>query len=235
MNNTMKLQLRLQSLGFDPGPLDGIPGPKTRKALKAFQASLKLAATGELNTRTSNALFGVKEGRQALVVPPWYEYANTFLGTKEVAGKGSNSTIMGWAKALGKSVSSVFTDDDIAWCGLFVAHVMQTTNPNEPIPANPLGAQQWNKYGERSLTPSLGDVLVFWRGSPTSWKGHVGFYAGENATSYKVLGGNQSNRVTDDAWISKDRLISARRPTGSIYKTQPLILTASGKLSTNEA
>jgi len=38
--------------------------------------------------------------------------------------------------------------------------------------------------------------LVFWRGTKSGWQGHVGFYAGEDATHYHVLGGNQSDSIS---------------------------------------
>ena len=39
----------LAAQGFAPGPVDGLLGPKTRTAIKAFQAAEGLAATGELD------------------------------------------------------------------------------------------------------------------------------------------------------------------------------------------
>jgi peptidoglycan hydrolase-like protein with peptidoglycan-binding domain len=33
------LQLRLRDAGFDPGPFDGVMGPRTSKALEEFQAA----------------------------------------------------------------------------------------------------------------------------------------------------------------------------------------------------
>jgi len=53
--------------------------------------------------------------------------------------------------------------------------------------------------------------MVFWRKSKQSGLGHVGFYAGEDATAYRILGGNQSDSVSL-AWVGKDRLVGARWP-----------------------
>jgi hypothetical protein len=41
------IQGRLLGLGFDPGPLDGKIGPRTRAAIVAFQRHFKLKVTGE--------------------------------------------------------------------------------------------------------------------------------------------------------------------------------------------
>src|SRR6476620_202963 len=47
------LQRQLSVLGFRPGRADGIVGPKTEAAVKAFQHSRGLAATGVFNPRTN--------------------------------------------------------------------------------------------------------------------------------------------------------------------------------------
>lgn len=52
---------------------------------------------------------------------------------------------------------------------------------------------------------------MFWRKSRQSGLGHVGFYAGEDAGAFCVLGGNQSDQVSL-AWIAKNRLVGARWP-----------------------
>lgn len=54
--DTLALQTRLRSLGFDPGPLDGAPGPRTAEAIKAFQRSRGLAADGIVGRATEAAL-----------------------------------------------------------------------------------------------------------------------------------------------------------------------------------
>jgi uncharacterized protein (TIGR02594 family) len=156
-------------------------------------------------------------------------------GTREVVGKGSNRTIIGWRDELNQAGVKItgFTDDDIPWCGLFAAIVAYRRKklPAEVV-KNPLWARNWAKYGHQVSTALLGDVLVFQRGSG----GHVGFYVAEDRTAYHVLGGNQSNAVTI-ARIAKTRCIAVRRPS---YVTVPAAVAryqvdAAGTLSTNEA
>lgn len=50
------VQMALRDAGFDPGPIDGIMGPKTRAALSEFQQSQGLPATGKLDARTREEL-----------------------------------------------------------------------------------------------------------------------------------------------------------------------------------
>jgi len=51
------VQLTLKDSGFDPGPIDGILGPKTRDAVKRFQIKNDLEPTGEIDEETINQLF----------------------------------------------------------------------------------------------------------------------------------------------------------------------------------
>jgi uncharacterized protein (TIGR02594 family) len=43
--------------------------------------------------------------------------------------------------------------------------------------------------------PALGAIAVYWRKSPRSGIGHVGFYLGETKTQILTLGGNESDAV----------------------------------------
>jgi len=51
-----EVQEALKAKGNDPGPIDGRMGPKTRAALKAFQESNGLKATGQLDNQTAEKL-----------------------------------------------------------------------------------------------------------------------------------------------------------------------------------
>src|SRR5215475_6583269 len=49
-------QAALKKEGFDPGPVDGIIGPRTMTALRHFQSHNGLEVTGTINTETEKAL-----------------------------------------------------------------------------------------------------------------------------------------------------------------------------------
>ncbi|MCS6854067.1 MAG: serine protease, partial [Elioraea sp.] len=56
------VQRSLAALGYDPGPVDGLSGPRTRQALAAFQRDRGLAPSGTLDGATLAAL-GLADGR----------------------------------------------------------------------------------------------------------------------------------------------------------------------------
>ena len=49
-------QKKLESLGFDPGPADGLMGQRTAKALRDFQATEGLSVSGKLDAQTKDTL-----------------------------------------------------------------------------------------------------------------------------------------------------------------------------------
>ena len=51
-----QIQGVLQERGYDPGPLDGVLGKKTREALRRFQKDHRLAVTGDIDTDTKTTL-----------------------------------------------------------------------------------------------------------------------------------------------------------------------------------
>jgi uncharacterized protein (TIGR02594 family) len=210
----LELQTALKSAGFDPGPLDGIAGSKTRAAIRAFQDKNGLEVDGIAGPKTQAKLLGKKGTAAGAVVGageippdlPWMAEAKRLIGVTETPGSANNSQILGWADQAGIGYSS----DETAWCGLFVAHCVTATLPDEPLPANPLGARQWLKFGQ-AVPPQFGAALVFWRGSPQGWMGHVGWYWAEDELYYHVLGGNQSDAVSV-ARVPRTRLLEARWP-----------------------
>lgn len=61
------IQQRLNNLGFNPGPIDGIIGPRTRQAIRRFQQSQKdLKHTGRINDDTRKRLLQVHDNDDRL-------------------------------------------------------------------------------------------------------------------------------------------------------------------------
>src|SRR4030095_8515300 len=52
----LEAQRALRDLGYDPGPIDGIFGPRTRAALEKYQTTERLPATGVLDGLTPQRL-----------------------------------------------------------------------------------------------------------------------------------------------------------------------------------
>ena len=231
---TKQIQRELIKLGYDLGPsgADGIAGRMTANALRKFQNRHSLTRTGVADGRTMRKLFPGKKFKTAKspIDAPWYAMAKTYMGLREIVGPKHNKTILRWLKNL----AAAWADDETPWCGTFVGACIMETMPDEPIPNNPFGARNWGKFGVPLKKPAMGAVLVFWRGKRSGWSGHVGFYAGEDATAYHVLGGNQGNKVSI-ARVAKKRLLNIRWPaTWPLPDSGKVHLAASGKLSTNE-
>ena len=157
--------------------------------------------------------------------PRWMRTAKSFTGLKEVRGPKHSNIIIGWLEKLG----AWWRDDETPWCGVFVAYCMKEAKL--PYPKMYMRAKAWSDYGSllRRDRLTTGAILVFDRAGG----GHVGFYVGEDAGYYYVLGGNQSNAV-NVMKLGKSRLVASRWPKGEPVLGTPVYLKG-GVVSTNEA
>lgn len=64
-SNIKEVQQALKDKGYDPGPVDGVMGSKTKDALKSFQSASNLSATGTLNSETAEKL-GVQSSSSSM-------------------------------------------------------------------------------------------------------------------------------------------------------------------------
>jgi len=55
-NKIRAVQAKLNEEGFDPGPADGLMGPKTKAAIKAFQNSKGIPIDGKISDSLLKAL-----------------------------------------------------------------------------------------------------------------------------------------------------------------------------------
>lgn len=140
--------------------------------------------------------------------PPTYlDTAYTFLGYSEEENHREIKAFIG------------FNPRHTEWCAGFINKILEYSGYHSVDTLGlgpPLLARSYLKYGELILEDEVqqGDILIFKRGR-SQWKGHVGFYVGEEVikgkTYYRVLGGNQSNEVNISLY-PKYKLLGIRRP-----------------------
>jgi uncharacterized protein (TIGR02594 family) len=118
------------------------------------------------------------------------------FGVTEITGKRHNPSILNYFHAIGHKW---VTTDETAWCSAFANWVALRSGLEY---SGELNARSWLKTGCPVPTPEMGDVVVFWREDPKSWKGHVGFFINysEDRKWIYCLGGNQSNQVNIKAY-----------------------------------
>ncbi|MGB5484499.1 TIGR02594 family protein [Parasphingorhabdus sp.] len=237
MNFIEWVQRRLIVHGFNPGLPDGIWGRNTRAATIKFQTATGLVANGTLNSATVAALrleFDSDTKSKAppeadrMEVFPWMDLAIRKKGLHEGT---DNSQLRKFLKSDGKTLGD---PAQLPWCGDFVETCIAVTLPDSTIPTNPYLARNWLKFGH-TVDPCYGAVMVFWRGKRSGFSGHVAFYYAEDDTTYHVLGGNQSNKVSVTR-LNKDRLLGARLPlVGGPYERLRISSATGGEISVNEA
>ncbi len=142
------------------------------------------------------------------------------LGTEEIVGEKHNPEVLKYAKDT--NIAGV-TTDEIPWCSTFVNWVSWKAGLQISGKAN---ARSWLNVGTKVTEPEPGDVVVYWRDSPQSWKGHVGFFIGFSFDKQRVytLGGNQGNRVSVSAYRMKNVLSFQRlAPSKQLIVPDPIL------------
>lgn len=230
-----KVQQRLQELGFYVGEgadIDGLPGPLTVQAVKAFQKAkdLDVKFPGTVGPKTLAAL-GMAEQANAIVDDfpslPWLTLAQHRTGLHEEKDfKELRDFLLSDENTLGDPRK-------LPWCGDFIQTVIALSLPQEPMVAQPYLARGWLKFGVE-CPPCLGAVAVFWRGKKSGTSGHVGLLVGEDDGHWYVLGGNQSNAI-NVMKLAKTRLLGTRWPKTHTNPNAKLPRAEGGVLSTNEA
>jgi uncharacterized protein (TIGR02594 family) len=118
-----------------------------------------------------------------------YLEASRFMGLTEIPGEQHNPQILTFFQDIGKSWVQT---DETAWCSAFINYIAKISGVEY---TGELNARSWLEIGQEVQTAELGDLAVYWREDPESWKGHVGLWAGENVKHIWTLGGNQNGQV----------------------------------------
>lgn len=229
MRTTIEIQTQLKRLGFDPGPLDGVPGPKTDAAIVAFKKSIGLLARPYYGPQTDEALFG--KPNPASGEPEWMAVARSLDGQREIQGPRHNPIIVGmWVK-----LGLPYRDDETSWCAAYVGYCLEEAGVRSTRSAAARSYEKWGVKLDEKAAP-VGAVAVFWRGTPTGWQGHVGFLVGWDQRGRPlILGGNQDDAVNVKPF-DRSRLVGLYWPQGLPVpaKSAPGIASSAAS-STNEA
>lgn len=126
-------------------------------------------------------------------------------GLTEVLGPKSDPTILAMLKEMGYDNSA--DDSNIAWCSAALNYFCKKLGYER---SGSLAARSWLKMPVVVLKPELGDIVVFWRVSPSDWQGHVGLYINHDLKYVYTLGGNQSDSLIISAY-SRDRVLGYRK------------------------
>jgi hypothetical protein len=84
---TRQLQQALRDRGFDPGPIDGINGPRTREAIMDYQRANNMQATGRPSQQMMSSLGVAGGGSRGMA-----ERDRAHMGGGMVGGQGNGAT-----------------------------------------------------------------------------------------------------------------------------------------------
>lgn len=156
-----------------------------------------------------------------LAQPPWLAHAWAELGQREIAGAASNPRIAGYIRRVGHPG---LARDETAWCAAFVGACLEGAGLAS---TRSLMARSYLAWGEPASRPEPGAIAVLSRGSDPAL-GHVGFLVGETERHVILLGGNQSDAVTVEAF-DRSRLLGLRKPAaGSPERPVPDVARPAG-------
>ena len=135
--------------------------------------------------------------------------AGEYVGLSKWPGAKHNPAVLEMFEKVGHNWVDT---DETPWCAAFVGTVLASLG----LPhTGKLNARSYEGYGAAVRTQDArpGDIVVLWRGSRSSWQGHVGFFVRFDGDQVVLRGGNQGNAVSD-APFNMDRVVAIRRADG---------------------
>jgi len=116
--------------------------------------------------------------------PPWLVRARTFIGFHETGNNRGIEQFISEAKtgSLGEP-----------WCAIFANAMLESVGVLGT--RSPAARSFEHNTNFSSTQPIVGCIVTFWRISPDSGEGHVGFFLGQDADNVHLLSGNDDDQV----------------------------------------
>jgi hypothetical protein len=154
-------------------------------------------------------LGGSQSGRLALQVA-LEELRN---GAAEIGENNAGTWVKKYLNGLAAEGSS--------WCAAFVSYCFASSYCPMPFDYtvsardlfNQFKSKGWVLQRDKTLIPSPGDLVFWWRESPQSWKGHVGFVHHSFGGRLFTIEGNRTSKVDTFSYYLKsiDQLLGFGR------------------------
>lgn len=188
------IQVELKQVNLYTGKIDGLWGVKSQTAYNQYKQQKTVPYY--LNLHDDQDYQWNKDRVPDWFIIAWDERLNQ---VHELPGNQHHPDIIKY----GTSVDLHVTTDEVPWCSSFVNWCISQTNRTTTKSAL---ARSWLSYGFHSEI-RLGSVVIFKRGKSSIF-GHVGFamYHEKEFNRIHVLGGNQSDAVTVQAYSESDLL-----------------------------
>lgn len=143
--------------------------------------------------------------------PRWLAHAWAELGQREAEGRANNQRIVALFRDIGQDAQA---RDEVAWCAAFVGACLERGGE---LSTRSLRARSYLDWGQSLAEPRLGAIAVLPRGADPAL-GHVGFLVGATAEAVMLLGGNQGDAVSVEAF-DRARVLGFRWPMPRDGKT----------------
>ena len=211
---------------------DPEPAIEFAKAMAKHEAGVEYPMTDAQWAESHQEFMSVISGRSILLdrrQPPVtlapLQLARAAIGEREIPGpRDHNEFIVSCFADIGSAVR----DDETSWCAAFAGAMLKRSNCAY-LPSV-LEARKYLQYGHALDEPEEGCLVVFWRESPSSWKGHVAFVESFTADTLTIIGGNQSNAVTRLVVARtgpKSQVIGYRRPVPAVTPAREVLADTS--------
>ena len=110
-------------------------------------------------------------------------------GVKGIQGPEANPKILSYFNKSGKITVQ---EDEVPWCSAFMNFIADELGLEK---TEKLNARSWLDLGIEKDKAELGDIVILWRESKESGKGHGGIFIKMDNNFVYLLGGNQNNEV----------------------------------------